>query len=81
MGKWIKNAVFAWVIYFRHEVFAAGFGLALLYMTVLGFDLVTTAYAYSQGVPPWLLGLLTGLGALNGMIGALSFPWLCSRLG
>jgi hypothetical protein len=40
--SWLKKAVLGWGIYFRHEVFAAGLGLALLYMTVLGFDQITT---------------------------------------
>jgi iron-regulated transporter 1 len=38
----LKDAAFGWILYFKHEVFAAGFGLALLYMTVLGFDHITT---------------------------------------
>jgi MFS family permease len=42
---------------------------------------VLPAFAYSQGVEPWILGILSGIGALNGMIGALCFPFLCGRLG
>nr|CAD7441308.1 unnamed protein product [Timema bartmani] len=31
-----------WKTYFKHRVFMASVGLALLYMTVLGFDAITT---------------------------------------
>ena len=35
----------------------AGIGLALLYMTVLGFDNITYGYAFTQGVPEFVLGI------------------------
>ena len=35
---WLKNGLKGWIIYLNHEIFPAGFGLALLYMTVLTFD-------------------------------------------
>ena len=31
-----------WRVYVKHRVFFAGLALALLYMTVLGFDSITT---------------------------------------
>ncbi|CAG0913975.1 unnamed protein product [Notodromas monacha] len=107
-SEWLNS----WLSYFNHEVFSAAFGLSLLYMTVLGFDHVTTgtildndsvsrlcfrtyssrasssnfrlsfpAYAYSQGVEPWELGMFSSAGALVGMAGALSFPFLTAKLG
>jgi iron-regulated transporter 1 len=36
--EWLKNGLKGWIIYTKHEIFPAGFGLALLYMTVLTFD-------------------------------------------
>ena len=37
-----------WGCYWRHRVRGAGLGLALLYMTVLGFDSITWSYALLQ---------------------------------
>ena len=37
-----------WRSYWRHQVREAGLGLALLYMTVLGFDTITWSYALLQ---------------------------------
>ncbi|CAG0920923.1 unnamed protein product [Notodromas monacha] len=79
--NWLVQAVKAWKLYFIHPVFPAGFGLALLYMTVLGFDNVTTGYLYSQGVPEWLLGVTTGAGSIFGVIGAIVYPFIRSRCG
>ena len=40
-----------WGHYLRHKVRTAGLGLALLYMTVLGFDTITWSYALLQVRP------------------------------
>jgi len=56
-------------------------GLACLYMTVLGFDSITTGFIYSQGVNESFIGILTALGALFGIVGSLSFPILRRKLG
>ena len=37
-----------WGHYLHHKVMTAGLGLALLYMTVLGFDTITWSYALLQ---------------------------------
>ena len=37
----LKSTCEGWREYFRHSVRYAGIGLALLYMTVLGFDNIT----------------------------------------
>ncbi len=52
----------------------AGLGLALLYMTVLGFDNITYAFVLSQGVRESVVGLLVGLAALIGVAGSLAYP-------
>ncbi|CAG0892948.1 unnamed protein product [Darwinula stevensoni] len=79
--KQILRSLAAWKHYFSHPVFPAAFGLAALYMTVLGFDSITQGYLYSQGVAEWLVGLLTGVGALTGLLGAVAFPSVRRRLG
>jgi iron-regulated transporter 1 len=70
-----------WGIYFSHEVRNAGIALAFLYMTVLGFDSITTGYAYSQGVPESVLGVIGAVGAGVGLIGSVTFPFLVKRFG
>ena len=37
----VKEAYTGWTIYFKHPVMKAGVGLAMLFMTVLGFDNIT----------------------------------------
>ena len=37
-----------WRHYFQHKVWPPGLGLAMLYMTVLGFDTITWSYALLQ---------------------------------
>lgn len=71
----------SWTIYFKHDVRNAGIALACLYMTVLGFDSITTGYAYSQGVPESLLGVLLAVGACMGLLGSITFPLLVRCIG
>jgi len=68
-------------IYFNHEIKNAGLGLACLYMTVLGFDQITTSFAYSQGVPEHVLGTIGSLGSAFGLLGSIAFPFMVGRLG
>ena len=46
----LKDAVIGWKIYWNHPVRNAGIGLALLYMTVLGFDNITYSYIIMQNI-------------------------------
>nr|CAH0102250.1 unnamed protein product [Daphnia galeata] len=71
----------SWKIYFTHEVRNAGIGLACLYMTVLGFDSITMGYAYSQGVPESILGILLATGAAVGLLGSVAFPFSVRCIG
>ena len=50
-------------------------------MTVLGFDSITTGFAYSQGVPESILGILLAVGAGIGLLGSIAFPVLVRFLG
>ncbi|KAM4874037.1 ferroportin-like [Thomomys bottae] len=70
-----------WETYCRQNVFLAGLGLAFLYMTVLGFDCITTGYAYTQGIGGSLLSILTALSALSGLLGTILFTWLRGHYG
>lgn len=50
----------------RQTVLPAGSGLASLYVTVLGFDCITTGCAYAQGIGGSLLSILRARPALSG---------------
>ncbi|XP_064614656.1 solute carrier family 40 member 1-like [Liolophura sinensis] len=70
-----------WKVFMRYKVAYAGIALACLYMTVLGFDNITTGYSYSQGMSESVLGLIMGAGAIVGILGTFVFPLLKSRFG
>lgn len=54
----------------------AGIGLALLYMTVLGFDNITYGFVLTQGIPESVLGVLVALSALLGVLGSAAYPFI-----
>ncbi|KAK7109676.1 ferroportin-like [Littorina saxatilis] len=70
-----------WRTYVRYSVALAGLGLACLYMTVLGFDNITVAYAVTQGVSESILGIVMGASAVFGILGTFAYPALRRRLG
>ncbi|XP_032493634.1 solute carrier family 40 member 1 [Phocoena sinus] len=70
-----------WVSYYNQPVFLAGMGLAFLYMTVLGFDCITTGYAYTQGLSGSILSILMGASAVTGIMGTVAFTWLRHKCG
>ncbi|KAM4025294.1 ferroportin isoform 1-T1 [Anomaloglossus baeobatrachus] len=70
-----------WVAYYNQSVFLAGMGLSFLYMTVLGFDCITTGYAYTQGLSGSVLSILMGASAVSGIMGTVAFTWLRKKCG
>ncbi|XP_053322784.1 solute carrier family 40 member 1-like [Spea bombifrons] len=70
-----------WKSYYRQSVFLAGLGLAFLYTTVLGFDCITTGYAYTQGISGSLLSILMAVSAISGLMGTFLFTKLRRRYG
>ncbi|KAJ8384111.1 hypothetical protein AAFF_G00209020 [Aldrovandia affinis] len=70
-----------WVAYYNQNVFFAGMSLSFLYMTVLGFDCITTGYAYTQGLNGSVLSLLMGASAVSGICGTVAFTWVRKRCG
>ncbi|XP_056390053.1 solute carrier family 40 member 1 [Hyla sarda] len=70
-----------WVAYYNQSVFWAGMGLAFLYMTVLGFDCITTGYAYTQGLSGSVLSILMGASAISGIMGTVAFTWFRKKCG
>jgi len=79
--KAVKESFVGWQTYFDHPVRNAGLGLALLYMTVLGFDNITYGYAIIQKVPESILGILVAVSAVVGVLGSIAYPLLKKRLG
>ncbi|KAE9550406.1 hypothetical protein FO519_006395 [Halicephalobus sp. NKZ332] len=67
--------------YFRQSVFPAAFGLALLYMTVLGFDGLAISHGKAQGVSEDVLGAFRSVGSLLGILGACSYTYVERKIG
>lgn len=70
-----------WVAYYNQNIFLAGMSLSFLYMTVLGFDCITTGYAYTQGLNGSVLSLLMGASAVCGIVGTVAFTWIRKKCG
>ncbi|KAM9486464.1 solute carrier family 40 member 1 [Clarias gariepinus] len=70
-----------WVAYYNQSIFFAGMSLAFLYMTVLGFDCITTGYAYTQGLNGSILSMLMGASAVSGICGTVAFTWVRRKCG
>ncbi|XP_020849215.2 LOW QUALITY PROTEIN: ferroportin [Phascolarctos cinereus] len=70
-----------WISYYNQPVFLAGLGLSFLYMTVLGFDCITTGYAYTQGLSGSVLSLLMAASAITGIMGTVAFTRLREKCG
>uniref|UniRef100_H3AKR5 Solute carrier family 40 member n=1 Tax=Latimeria chalumnae TaxID=7897 RepID=H3AKR5_LATCH len=70
-----------WKTYYKQPVFLAGMALAFLYTTVLGFDCITTGYAYTQGISGSFLSVLMGISAISGLMGTVMFTKLRRRYG
>uniref|UniRef100_A0A4X2JSN8 Solute carrier family 40 member n=1 Tax=Vombatus ursinus TaxID=29139 RepID=A0A4X2JSN8_VOMUR len=77
----VRTCCDGWKTYCGQTVFLAGLGLAFLYTTVLGFDCITTGYAYTQGIGGSLLSLLMAISAFSGLVGTILFTRLRRSYG
>ena len=68
-------------IFFQHNTLPAGLGLALLYMTMLGFDNTTWSFVLMQFVSVSVLGGLVAVSSVLGLLGSVAFPPLRQLLG
>ena len=59
----------------------AAFALALLYLTVLSFGLLATAYLNWRGMSEAELSIYRGLGAIAGISATFIFPPMHGKLG
>ncbi|XP_052004926.1 solute carrier family 40 member 1-like [Xyrauchen texanus] len=81
MTEPIRTFKEGWVAYYNQSIFFAGMSLAFLYMTVLGFDCITTGFAYNQGLNGSVLSLLMGASAISGICGTVAFTWIRKKCG
>uniref|UniRef100_A0A3Q0R988 Solute carrier family 40 member n=1 Tax=Amphilophus citrinellus TaxID=61819 RepID=A0A3Q0R988_AMPCI len=81
MTEPLRTLKAGWVAYYNQNIFFAGMSLAFLYMTVLGFDCITTGYAYTQGLNGSVLSLLMGASAISGICGTVAFTWVRKKCG
>ena len=70
-----------WKIFWKQEINLAGFALASIYLTVLGFSGITATYFLTQGLTSDYIGLAQGIGGLVGITGTLAYPFIRSRVG
>merc|ERR1711970_750740 len=61
-------------LFFRHKVCLPGISLAMLYLTVLGFDSITIGFCKASGVTEYILGILLGVSSGFGFLGSICFP-------
>ncbi|XP_072009895.1 ferroportin-like isoform X2 [Engystomops pustulosus] len=81
LHRMLRTCTDGWKSYYRQSVFLAGLGLAFLYTTVLGFDCITTGYAYTQGISGSLLSILMAVSAISGLMGTFLFTKLRRHYG
>ncbi|GMR51751.1 hypothetical protein PMAYCL1PPCAC_21946 [Pristionchus mayeri] len=67
--------------YYAQSVFPAALGMALLFMTVMGFDGLAIGYGESVGLPENILGLFRSFGSAAGVAGAIMYAVFERRFG
>ena len=77
----LKSFIQGWHVYYKQDVFLAGLTLAMLYLTCLGFNAITTGYASSQGLTALSVSLCYAAGSLVGIFGTFLFPYMRLKLG
>jgi Ferroportin1 (FPN1) len=70
-----------WSAYMHSPVALAAVALALLYLTVLSFGLLMTAYLKWRGMSEAELSIYRGLGAIAGLSATVAFPSLRRKAG
>eukprot|EP00062_Callorhinchus_milii_P005967 gi/632945967/ref/XP_007888323.1/ PREDICTED: solute carrier family 40 member 1 [Callorhinchus milii] len=70
-----------WKAYYNQSVFLAGLALSFLYMTVLGFDCITSGYAITQGLKEYVVSILMAVSAIAGITGSIGFTWVSRKCG
>ncbi|XP_038044954.1 solute carrier family 40 member 1-like [Patiria miniata] len=81
VANWFISYYHGWLTYKSYPVYMAGLALAFLYMTVMGFDSITTGYGYSMGISEALLGVIRGLGSIAGIVGTFVYQRMRQKIG
>lgn len=77
----VDTCITSWKVYTNQTIFLAGLALSILYVTILGFNIITISYAYSQGLAEVYVGICFGFGSLIGIAGTFMFPMIQKRVG
>lgn len=75
------TSIAGWVEYLIQPASLAAASLALLYLTVMSFGTLMTAYLNWAGIGEVELAVYRGLGALSGIAATLAFPPVVGSLG
>ncbi|GMS85234.1 hypothetical protein PENTCL1PPCAC_7409, partial [Pristionchus entomophagus] len=81
IAKRLANLFNVLATYYAQPVFPAALGMALLFMTVLGFDGLAIGYGESVGLPENILGFFRSFGSAAGVAGAIMYAVFERRYG
>ena len=69
-----------WAVYSKQKIMPAGIALALLFVSVLQFGSIMTVVLNWAGVPPYVIAIFRGLGALFGILATTTFGLYVQRV-
>jgi iron-regulated transporter 1 len=70
-----------WSIYYKQSIFPSALALAVLYLSVVSFGTLMTAWLAASGFHAGHLGLARALAALSGIVATTTTPHLVQKLG
>jgi iron-regulated transporter 1 len=70
-----------WSIYYKQSIFPSALALAVLYLSVVSFGTLMTAWLAASGFHAGHLGLARALAALSGIMATTTTPHLVQKLG
>ena len=76
-----QEQIDGWIMYVKQPAAVASFSLALLYLSVMSFGSLMTAYLYWSGMGEAELSIYRGAGALSGIAATIAYPPLQRRWG
>jgi iron-regulated transporter 1 len=70
-----------WSIYYKQSIFPSALALAVLYLSVVSFGTLMTAWLAASGFHAGHLGLARALAALSGIMATTTTPHLVQKMG